>query len=601
MPRWSASRPDVDRRLLQGLRSGDEEALGVLYDTYAEALYDYCLSMVADPKIAADVVHDAFIDAHRRAARVRDRSRLRVWLYGAARRRCLQRGRSRGLSWDWASGSAWLHEVADADIGVTAGEVRQLVEAALGRLDFADQEMLLLALRHGMSAAEVAAVLGRPPRRTAVHLARARERAEVAVRRELRAMARRCRAGTAPVPAVDPAEAPEELADRTAEYADEHIDEHAGTAPERREAAASLPSDVRVAPVPGGRRVDDPRAGVTRRLSRGGDAGGASRDAGSRDGRRPGGVRRPASDRPARRPSRRRRRGAAAPADPELARHLEECPECERRGQAPVAALLVLAPAPVLPAALRHRVLHTATDPELVGHRVDIAARGGALTPEGMPRQPDIPSTSTRRWLFVGGGSAGALLTALVAIMLMSPVNSQIHFPFEPRPQPSAGDTGEAAGRHGGGDAPPQAAPGPGGPGASPAPSGSPAAPETGPHTEEERPAEPTPSAPVETPAPLPVTGALEVGPAEVTVNRDGAVITLRAEGGPVTWSAEPSTDRLELSATAGELAAGDTAELVVRFKKPALLRMPGEAVVDVTDQQGNVRQVRVRWPLSLL
>lgn len=563
----------------------------MLYDTYAEALYDYCLSMVADPKAAGDIVHDTFIDAHRRAARMRDRSRLRVWLYGAARRRCLQRGRSRGLSWDWASGSAWLHEVAAADAGVTAGEVRQLVEAALARLDFADQEMLLLALRHGMTATEVAAVLGRPARRSAAQMARARERAEAAVRRELRAMARRCRAGTAPAPAVDAAEAPGELADRTAEYAE--------TAPERREVATSPSSDVRVAPVPGGRKVDNPRAGVSAPSSAGGGAGRTSRGAGLRDGRRPGGVRRPGSKRPARRSGLRRRRGATAPADPELAGHLAECTECERREQVPVAVLLVLAPAPVLPAALRHRVLHTATDPELAGHRADIAARGGALTPEGMPRQPDMPSGYTRRWLFVVGGSAGALLTALIAIMLMNPVNSQIRFPFEPKPQPSVGGAGEAMDRRDG--PPPQAAPGPGGPGAPSAPTRPPIAPETGPHTDQERPADPTPSVPVETPTPQPVVGELTVGPTEVTVNRDGAVITLHAEGGPIAWSAEPSTDRLELSVTEGELAEGDTAELVVRFKKPVLLRMPGEAVIDVTDQRGNVRQIRVRWPLSLL
>ncbi|MBA9002339.1 sigma-70 family RNA polymerase sigma factor [Thermomonospora cellulosilytica] len=565
----------------------------MLYDTYAEALYDYCLSMVADPRAAGDIVHDTFIDAHRRAARMRDRSLLRVWLYGAARRRCLQRGRSRGLSWNWASGSAWLHEVAAADAGVTAGEVRELVDAALGRLDFADQEMLLLTLRHGMAAAEVAVVLGRPARRSAAQVARARERAEAAVLRELRAMSRRCRAGTAPVPAVDAAEAPGELADRTAEFA-----EFAETAPERREAAASSPADVRVAPVPGGRRIEDPRAGVTRRPPAGGDSGRPSRDPGPRGGRRPGGTRRPAGDRPAHRTGRRRRRGAVPPADPELARHLAECAECERRDRASAAVLLVLAPAPVLPAALRHRVLHTATDPELAGHRADIAARGGALTPEGMPRQPDMPSGYTRRWLFVGGGSAGALLTALVAIMLMNPVNSEIRFPFEPKPQPSIGDTREEAkDRRNGGD-PPQAAPGPGGSGG---PGGPPIAPETGRHTGQDRPADPDPSRPGEPRTPPPGPGELAVGPNEVTVDRDGAVITLRAEDGPVAWTAEPSTDRLELSVSEGVLAAGATAELVVRFKGPELLRMPGEAVVDVTDQQGNVRQIRVQWPLSLL
>lgn len=68
------------------------------------------------------------------------------------------------------------------------------------------------------------------------------------------------------------------------------------------------------------------------------------------------------------------------------------------------AALLRRAPAPILPAALRHRVMHTATDPELAGYRADIAARGGTLTPSDLPSQPDVPSPFTRRWMFTGEG-----------------------------------------------------------------------------------------------------------------------------------------------------------------------------------------------------
>ncbi|HEX2317308.1 MAG TPA: sigma-70 family RNA polymerase sigma factor, partial [Thermomonospora sp.] len=213
MPRWSTRSPDADRRLVDGLNQGDGEALGALYDTYAEQLYDYCLSMMADATAAADVVHDTFIDAGRRAPRMRDRLRLRAWLFAAARRRCLQRGRVRGLSWNWAAGSAWLEEVLAADTGVTPGELRELVESALGRMDFADQELLLLTLRHGLTAAEVAVVIGQPARRTAALAGQARGHAEAAITSELGAMSRRCVASNALVRALHPADAPRELAD----------------------------------------------------------------------------------------------------------------------------------------------------------------------------------------------------------------------------------------------------------------------------------------------------------------------------------------------------------------------------------------------------
>ncbi|SEG77033.1 RNA polymerase sigma factor, sigma-70 family [Thermomonospora echinospora] len=630
MPRWTSQTPDADRRFVQGLNEENEESLGALYDTYGEQLYDYCLSMAAEPKAAADLVHDTFIDAQRRAPRMRDRTQLRAWLYGAARRRCMQRGRTRGLSWNWASGSAWMQEVFGTDAGVTPGELRELVESALGRLDFADQEVLLLTLRHGLRAAETSVVLGQPARRVTALVAQARARAEAAVTAELRSMSRRCQAGRAPVPALHPAEAPVELADRTAE-----LESSVGA----RAGGTSSPSDVRVAPVPGGRRLtrngasaggDAPPEGTKGAE----DAEGAedAKDAAHAGGRTSGGLvvgagsavdgpetRRRAAGRHGRTARGRRRRAAGAPcpsSDPALDRHLDDCAECGRRDRVTVAALLVLAPAPVLPAALRHRVVHTATDPELAGHRTDIAARGGTLTPEGLPRQPDVPSQYTRRWLFVGGGAAGALVTTLVAILLMNPVSSDIRFPFDPRPQPSIGDVRQGAsdGRLGdrpmaqGPDGSPQVPPSPGGqtpqvPHPEDTPPDrdgrTPRAPQPPPDPEDPQKPE-DPQSPQQPPLP-PQAGELAVGPAEVTVGRNGAVITLTAQDGPVAWSAVTTSDKLSLSASDGTLEAGASTDLHVLLKDRSLINLPGEAMITVTDRQGERHEIDVRWHLSLL
>ncbi|MBX6767734.1 MAG: RNA polymerase sigma factor, partial [Actinomadura rubrobrunea] len=100
MPRWSSFDGAADRTLVQGINSGDGTSLAALYDAYSERLYDYCVSMTGEYKTAVDIVHDTFIDAWRRAPRMRDHTRLRAWLYGAARRRCLQRGRTRNLHWE---------------------------------------------------------------------------------------------------------------------------------------------------------------------------------------------------------------------------------------------------------------------------------------------------------------------------------------------------------------------------------------------------------------------------------------------------------------------------------------------------------------------
>src|SRR3954469_2352923 len=90
MAKWSRFAPAADRRLVKGLLDGDDDALATLYDVYAERLYDYCLALVDDEHDAADVVHDTLIDAARRTPRMRERERLRAWLYAGARRRCLR-------------------------------------------------------------------------------------------------------------------------------------------------------------------------------------------------------------------------------------------------------------------------------------------------------------------------------------------------------------------------------------------------------------------------------------------------------------------------------------------------------------------------------
>src|SRR4051812_11864304 len=145
MARWSRFAPDADRRLVKGLHDGDDDALATLYDVYAERLYDYCVALLDDPKAAADVVHDTFIDAVRRAPRMRDRERLRAWLYAAARRRCLLRKRPAAM-----------------------GEDESFI-----RLDFSQQETLFLAHRHDLTGEDLAAALGVTIRRAQARLQRA--------------------------------------------------------------------------------------------------------------------------------------------------------------------------------------------------------------------------------------------------------------------------------------------------------------------------------------------------------------------------------------------------------------------------------------------
>ncbi|MBW8481867.1 sigma-70 family RNA polymerase sigma factor [Actinomadura parmotrematis] len=493
MTRWSACGPAADRALVHGLHGGGEQALGELYDAYAERLYDYVLSLSGDDRVTADVVHDTFVDAARRAPRMRDHLNLRPWLYAAARRRVLRRGRPRELSWDAAA-------TGECEAGLDA------LRAALSALSAPDQELLLLTERHGLTGGELAALLGLSPRAAASDVAKARAR---------------LRAAIAELPITAPDGGP---------AGDEHEDD-----------TERLPLTVAVQA-----------------------------------------ARRPLA--PPRLLARRPRRPAPG-TDPAEVLPLADVPN------------------PILPAALRHRVVHTATDPELAGYRADIVARGGGLTPAGMPTQPDVPSPFTRRWLFAAGGTVGALATALAVAQLMGlgPAPTTLVWPGRPDRGPiEASPTA-------GGAAPPGARPS----GRAPVPGGGEGgrsgAPATGPdaRTATVPPPARTPGAAPTTPAEdkpqLLLSGRLVVAPAKVSMyGTKTARVTMSAQGGPVRWNAIVNDAQLTVSPADGELPADGTGELTVEFHG-TLLNLPGSAVLTVMDGAGNQTEIPVEWGASLL
>ncbi|GAA4238557.1 hypothetical protein GCM10022254_55010 [Actinomadura meridiana] len=523
MPRLSPSAPTSDRALVKGLHDGDDTALAALYDEYGERLYDYVLSMSGDEKVAADIVHDTFIDAGRRAPRMRDHLQLSSWLYGAARRRCIRRGRADTPFWDRDADftdTPFLDRSEQDDPAPDwppLDELHGLLRACLSRLEPVEQEIMVLAVRHGLRPARLGAALGLSSRRAALRVCRGRTELESALQKEIDRANRACAA------AAEPEDVPEEP---------------------RSTAVAVL------AARPPARR-DEPSAP-------------------------------PPTDRP---------RGPGG--DTTTQRHAADCPACARRGRVTATALLRRAPAPVLPAALRHRVMHTATDPELAGHRADIAARGGALTPAGLPSQPDVASPFTRRWLLTVGGMASALAAALAAVFAMGPGikgDPLAWPPFHANPQPSI--THESPQQGPGHDRPPSHGPGggTGGPGHAPA----------GPGTGGKTPKAPASSAPPSSSTPRP-PGVLVVGPTKVRlVGTKTTEVSLAAKSGPVTWTAMTSTDKLVLSETKGDMPANGTTRLTLTLRT-AVIGLPGKGTLTFTDSTGTPQTIPVEWGASVL
>ncbi len=170
-----------DSEVVAAIVAGDPEGLAAAYDKYAARLYAYCLSVLRQPADAADVVQDTFVIAASRLAGLRDRGRLRPWLYAVARNECRRRIRAR-------AGISALEEAPDvtderADVGGDAerAELRALLRAAIGGLNPAEQEVIELQLRQGLDGSEVADVLGITRNHAHALISRARDQLQVSL------------------------------------------------------------------------------------------------------------------------------------------------------------------------------------------------------------------------------------------------------------------------------------------------------------------------------------------------------------------------------------------------------------------------------------
>jgi RNA polymerase sigma factor (sigma-70 family) len=172
-----------DSEVVAAIVAGNPEGLAGAYDRYASPLYTYCRSLLREPADAADAVQDTFVIAASRLAELRDRNRLRPWLYAVARNECHRRLRARTTQV-----TTPLDEMPDvtdtsADVSGEAerNELRTLLRSAVRGLNSGEQDLIELQLRQGLDAAEIAAMLGVSRNHAHALLSRARDQLEISL------------------------------------------------------------------------------------------------------------------------------------------------------------------------------------------------------------------------------------------------------------------------------------------------------------------------------------------------------------------------------------------------------------------------------------
>jgi DNA-directed RNA polymerase specialized sigma24 family protein len=169
----------------QRVASAPPDADGNMYQTFTVPLFDYCAGLLGDQVAATGAVQDSLVAVDARISTQPRPDRLRVSLYGTARRQCLSRRRqparrSGTTPVDQAGGTTAVDQAGgtapDVRAPRTVGETLPVVTAALARLPDRDREVLSLAFRHAVQGADLAAVLGLSSRRARALLSAASAR-----------------------------------------------------------------------------------------------------------------------------------------------------------------------------------------------------------------------------------------------------------------------------------------------------------------------------------------------------------------------------------------------------------------------------------------
>jgi RNA polymerase sigma factor (sigma-70 family) len=178
----------TDGELVEAYLAGDSAALAALYDRFASGLFDTARAMLGNGDDAADVVQDVFCVAAAKLGQLRDRTRVKPWLYAIARHEVFRRTRRRRREppvLDAAGERTWdLPAAADPrsdGAAVESAEFAAVVRAAAGGLEPHDQLILELNVRQGLVGEDLASALGVTLAQSHSMLFRMRERIERAI------------------------------------------------------------------------------------------------------------------------------------------------------------------------------------------------------------------------------------------------------------------------------------------------------------------------------------------------------------------------------------------------------------------------------------
>ena len=154
---------DSDENLIRRILSGDETALGILYDRYGGLVYSVSKHVLGDSGAAEEVLQDIFHQLWRTASSFDPaRGSLSSWLLVMARNRSIDRARRRTPPVGQEIAETVHGPSLDLESAVAQNDMAARLRAALQALPEPQRVALELAYFEGLTQSEIAKRTGDP-------------------------------------------------------------------------------------------------------------------------------------------------------------------------------------------------------------------------------------------------------------------------------------------------------------------------------------------------------------------------------------------------------------------------------------------------------
>ncbi len=159
---------ESDEALLEAVRAGDRRALETLLERHESGVYRFGMKMCRQEEDAKDVLQETLLAAARHLSDVRGASSVTTWLYTVARSFCIKKRRTSKFAPQQVESLDAQREaasdVADPRRGpeedAAGRQLQGVLDDAIGSLEPMYREVLLLRDVEGLSAPEVADIMG---------------------------------------------------------------------------------------------------------------------------------------------------------------------------------------------------------------------------------------------------------------------------------------------------------------------------------------------------------------------------------------------------------------------------------------------------------